>query len=212
MSGSPVPTQAWPAAELGPLRRIRVLAAATRHATYAERRFEVGPDRLWAVVADLENELPYLIPGVRAFTALDRGADRGRDDGHVNDGGTEEGAGAAEERFHAVAVGALGYRERFSVLLRPGWCLMQSRVLIAAMAAEAEGDGTGFAFLAALRVPGGGALHALRRIGAQARNEASFERLDRRIAARFPSPAPGASPPGASPPGAPEGDPRPEEP
>jgi hypothetical protein len=205
MSGSPVPTQAWPAAELGPLRRIRVLAA-TRRATYAERRFEVEPGRLWAVVADLENELPLLIPGMRAFTALDRGTDRGTDH--------EGAATAAEECFHAVAVGALGYRERFRVLLRPGWCLMQSRILIGAMAAEPEDGGTRFAFLGALRVPGGGALHALRRIGGQARNEASFERLDRRIAARFPAsaPAPDPAPEAASLPGAPEGDARPEEP
>lgn len=40
------------------------------------------------------------------------------------------------------------------MVLRPGWCLMQSRFLIFGMAAVPEGGGTRFAGLGALRVPG----------------------------------------------------------
>jgi hypothetical protein len=39
------------------------------------------------------------------------------------------------------------------VVLRPGWCVMQSRFLIGGVAAVPEADGTRFAFLGGLRLP-----------------------------------------------------------
>lgn len=54
----------------------------------------------------------------------------------------------------ARARGRLGQHARFDVVLRPGWCVMQSRFLIGGMAATPEGDSTRFAFLGGLRLPG----------------------------------------------------------
>jgi hypothetical protein len=58
------------------------------------------------------------------------------------------------ERMTARARGRLGQRARFDVVLRPGWCVLQSRFLIGGMAAVPEADGTRFAFLGGLRLPG----------------------------------------------------------
>ncbi|GLW70036.1 hypothetical protein Kpho02_23350 [Kitasatospora phosalacinea] len=155
----------WPTAELGPLRRLQVIAAtAAGRPVPATRLFDAPPERLWEVVSDLEHELPHLLPGVRSFTPEEGSADGGR--------------------FRAVAVSRLGHRETFEVLLAPGWCLMQSRVLLGAMAAEPEGGGTRFGYLSSYRLPGGAALGALRRPGAGARSEALFDRLRARIEAR----------------------------
>ncbi|BAJ29310.1 MULTISPECIES: hypothetical protein [Kitasatospora] len=159
----------WPVAELGALGRLRVIAGATDGAFCATRRFDAPPELVWEVAADLEHELPHLLPGVRSFTP----------EAAVPDG----------ERFRAVAVSRLGHRETFEVLLRPGWCLMRSRILLGAMAAEPEDGGTRFGYLTGYRLPGGGrlgggVLGALRRPGAGARGEALFERLRRRIEAR----------------------------
>jgi hypothetical protein len=60
----------------------------------------------------------------------------------------------AGERMTALARGRLGQRARFDVVLRPDWCVMQSGFLIGGMAAIPEADGTRFAFLGALRLPG----------------------------------------------------------
>ncbi|KUJ69017.1 hypothetical protein ACZ90_14300 [Streptomyces albus subsp. albus] len=167
----------WPTTDLDPLRRLKVIAATAKHATFAERYYEVPLDRLWAVASDLERELPRLVPGVRSFTVLD----------------------SVGDRLSARAVSVLGHREHFDVVLRPGWCLMQSRVLASGMAAVAEGDGTRFAFFSSLRLPGGRLLNRMRLVRAEARTGRLFDRLEQRIAAR-------------SLPGAAEGQPGPEEP
>ena len=40
------------------------------------------------------------------------------------------------------------------MVLRPGWCVMQSSRAVGGMAAVAEGERTRFAFFGGLRVPG----------------------------------------------------------
>ncbi|MFC9324652.1 SRPBCC family protein [Kitasatospora sp. NPDC057015] len=123
----------WPEAELDPIRRLRVLAATTPGALYhREIVLPVPFDRVWAVASDLERELPVLLSTVRSFTVT-----------------------AAEgERLRARAVGTLGQRAEFEVVLREGWCLMRSRFVVGAMAATPEGDGTRFGSLGGFRVPG----------------------------------------------------------
>ncbi len=59
---------------------------------------------------------------------------------------------ARGERMTARARGRLGQRARFDVVLRLGWCVMQTRLLVGGMAAVAEADGTRFAFLGGLRI------------------------------------------------------------
>ncbi|MDJ0341893.1 hypothetical protein QMK19_11860 [Streptomyces sp. H10-C2] len=167
---------AWPQAGLDPLRRLKVIAGASKRALYVEQHFDVAPDRLWDVVADLEHELPHIIPGLRSFTVERTG------DGQDRDG---------DGRLSARAVSVLGHRERFEVVLRPGWCLMQSRLLVGGMAAVPEGTGTRFAFFSSYRSPAGSALQWIRRSGARARGAALLAGLQQRIDARS---APGAAP------------------
>lgn len=124
--------QDWPAAELDPVRRMRVLAAATPGVAYAEKLIPARFDAVWETASDLEHQLPRMITDLRSF----------------------EITGARGERMTARARGRLGQRARFDVVLRPGWCVMQSRFLIGGMAAAPEGEGTRFAFLGGLRLPG----------------------------------------------------------
>lgn len=134
-------SQHWPVAELDPVRRLRVIAATTPGVIYAEQHIPATLDTVWAVASDLENELPRILTDVRTFqiTAPD------------------------DDRLQARARSRLGLRARFDVVLRPGWCLMQSRFLIFGMAAIPEADGTRFAGLAALRIPGAGLLAPVNR-------------------------------------------------
>ncbi|WP_149260774.1 hypothetical protein [Actinomadura sp. K4S16] len=122
----------WPVADLDPVRHLRVMAASIRGAAYAELVLARSVNEVWAVAGDLETEFPMLLGDVRAMSI----------------------AHADGEHLEAVAVGRLGQRARFDVVLRPGWCWMQSRFLHGGMAAAPEGDGTRVAFLGALRIPG----------------------------------------------------------
>lgn len=122
----------WPVAQLDPVRRLHVLAAALPGAVVAGTTLAAPFDTAWAVAADLEHELPRYLPDVRSFTIT-------RDDG---------------DRLEAHARGYGGLRARFDIILRPGWCVMRSRFLLGGMAAVPVGDHTRFAFLAGGRVPG----------------------------------------------------------
>ena len=51
-------------------------------------------------------------------------------------------------------MGLLGNRGAFEVILKPGWCLMQSRLVIGGLAATPEDGGTRFAGCGTLRLPG----------------------------------------------------------
>jgi hypothetical protein len=90
-------------------------------------------EQVWGVAADLEHELPHLVRDVRSFEYL-------------------PGVPADDGVRHAVVRGSWHKRTEFSVVLRPGWCLMQSRFLVGGMAAVAEDGGTCLAFYGALRV------------------------------------------------------------
>jgi hypothetical protein len=125
-------SQTWPAAELDPVRRLRVLAAATGAGLLVEAVLPLPLDRVWAVAADLERELPRLLPDVRDLRVT----------------------AAQGDRLEALARGPLGTRARFDVVLRPGWWLMQSRFLLGGMAATPVPEGTRVAFLGDLRLPG----------------------------------------------------------
>jgi hypothetical protein len=125
-------SQHWPVAGLDPIRRLRVIAATTAGVIYAEEHIPAPFGEVWAVASDLETELPRIITDVRSF----------------------EITASAADRLQARARSRLGLRARFDVVLRPGWCLMQSRFLIFGMAAVPEAGGTRFAGLAALRLPG----------------------------------------------------------
>ncbi|MFI0939826.1 hypothetical protein [Streptomyces sp. NPDC021020] len=122
----------WPAVDLDPVRRLRVMAAGLRAAMYAEDHVDAPFAEVWSMASDLSNELPRLVPTIREFRVS---------------GGT----GGTGGRTGAWAYGPLGHRAYFDVVLQPGWCLMQSRCVVGAMAAVPEGSGTRFAVLGATR-------------------------------------------------------------
>ncbi|MFI0939822.1 hypothetical protein [Streptomyces sp. NPDC021020] len=160
---------AWPAVELDPVRRLKVIASAARRPAVAERHLDAPLADVWRVAADLEGELPGIVGGLRSFTRTGAVAAPAAD-------------GPGGERFTALAVSSLRHRERFDVVLRPGWCLMQSRLLVGGMAAVEEDSGTRFAMMYAFRFPGGGLLRGFGRLGAAARSRAMLDRLERRVA------------------------------
>lgn len=122
----------WPVADFDPIRRLRVLAAATPGATIQEQLLAAPLDTVWAVAAELEGELPkWLFADIASVRTR----------------------AAGDDRWVVDMRGRTGLRARFDVVLRPGWCLMQSRFLIGGMAAATEGDGTRFAFLGGMRGP-----------------------------------------------------------
>ena len=129
-------SQTWPTTELDTVRRLRVVADATRAPMYADCHLETPFADSWAVTEDLERLLPHLITDIRSFRILS----------------------ADGERLEARAIGGLGQRARFRVTLKPGWCLMQSRFVVGGMAARPDGDGTRFAIFGGLRAPGVGLL------------------------------------------------------
>ncbi len=125
--------QSWPVADFDPIRRLRVMAATTPGATLQETVVMAPLEEVWAVAEDLEVELPrWLFPDIRSVTVT---------------------ATADRDRFVARALGHSGLRARFEVVLRPGWCLMQSRFLLGGMAAVDEDGATRFALLSGLRGP-----------------------------------------------------------
>jgi hypothetical protein len=100
---------------------------------YWEQELDLPLDKVWTVAGDLERELPHLLRDMRSFTFLER-AD-------------------PEAPLRARARGLLGQRATFDVVLEPGWCLMQSRLVIGGMAATTVPGGTRFAVLGGLRLP-----------------------------------------------------------
>lgn len=126
----------WPTAELDPVRRLAVLAAAIPGARVATRVISAPFDDVWAVMSDLEGALGRFQPELRRLRVT-------RADG---------------ERLEALARSRLGMRARFDVVLRPGWCWMRSRFLLVGMAARPDPAGTMVALTGGVRVPGRAAL------------------------------------------------------
>jgi hypothetical protein len=154
----------WPVAEFDPVRQLRVIAAATPGASLHETIVAAPFETVWSVAADLERELQrWLFRDIRSVTVAST---------------------SDPERLVARVRGYSGMRARFDVVLRPGWCLMQSRFLVGAMAAVVDGDNTRFVFLDGFRGP----LHRLgpitrplsRRNGARALDRFT-ERVNQRL-------------------------------
>jgi hypothetical protein len=122
----------WPVAEFDPVRRLEVIAASTPGTSIHRMVVDAPVESVWAVAGDLEGELPgWLFPDIRSVRVT---------------------AGDADRLVLRMS-GRSGLRARFDVVLRPGWCLMQSRFLLGGMAAVADGEGTRFAFIGGFRGP-----------------------------------------------------------
>lgn len=128
----PVMAGEWPAAELDPVRRMRILVAAVPHAAFRERVLDAPFEDVWRVAADLERGTAQWEKNVAALTILRREADR----------------------LEVEIRSPFGFRLRADAVLRPGWCVMQGSLFAVGMAAVAEGSRTRFAHFEALRLPG----------------------------------------------------------
>ena len=122
----------WPAAELDPVRRLRILVAALPQAAFRERVLDAPFDDVWGVASDLERNTALWKTDVRAVRVLQR------------DG----------ERLEVELRSYLGIRLRLRAVLRSGWCVMQGPLLVVGMAAAADGARTRFAHFQALSLPG----------------------------------------------------------
>ena len=110
----------WPVADLDPVRRLRVLAAALPGTGLVERVVDAPFDRVWALIEDMESTVPGFDPLVGSLRILSR------DGEHL----------VVRARTPVVPVPT-----RFDVDLRPGWCLMTSRLYLVGMAAAPLDDG-----------------------------------------------------------------------
>lgn len=116
----------WPVAELDPIRRLRVMAAALPGSAIVEAQIDAPFDAVWSQIEDMERWVPSFDPIVKAVEVLSRDGD------HLT----------IRSRPPIVPVWT-----RFDVELQPGWCWMRSRIYVVGMAAVADGDGTRYAHL-----------------------------------------------------------------
>ncbi len=104
----------WPQAELQTVARMRALAAALPHVVLVERVIAAPFERVWGIAGDLVEGVPRFEHDVRDVRIL-----------------ASEG-----DALSLVAGGPLGVRMHFDAVLRPGWCVMRSRLADIGMAAE----------------------------------------------------------------------------
>ena len=86
--------QHWPVADLDPIRRLRVLAAATPGTDLTELIIDAPPELVWQTASNLQAEMPRLVRDFRSVTITQGGG----------------------ERLVMHARGYLGQRARFDVL------------------------------------------------------------------------------------------------
>lgn len=105
---------------LNPVRRLRVLAAAHPGCAYVERVLEAPFESVWAVAGDLASGVPQFESTV-SRVELQRG---------------ESG------RLLVTTHAPIGPARTFEAILEPGWCWMQSGLLLVGMAATPVGPAT----------------------------------------------------------------------
>lgn len=145
----------WPVAELDPVRRLRAFTAGMPGAVVVEEVIPASFEAVWEIASDLENEVPRSEWHVRSLRITHADGDR----------------------LEALVHGIMGVHDGFAIVLRPGWCWMQGRLLLAGMAATPVEGGTLFAFATGLRVPGAGFLRPVLRRAA----DRSLRRLTQRV-------------------------------
>jgi hypothetical protein len=155
MSNSP-----WPVAELDPVRHLHVMAAAVRGARVTERVLDAPMADVWTVLTDFEGGFATVQPDMRRVRVARR------------DG----------EQVSVAAVSRRGFRALLHGTIRPGWCWLQSRFLIIAMAATSEPDGrTRVALTGGVRLPRRAAIVP---IGVRREARRSLDRLETTMAER----------------------------
>ncbi len=109
----------WPEAPLDPVSKMRALAAGLPHVAFRETVLNADFDRVWNFIADLERNTHLFEAMVSRVRILERSDDRLQ----------------IETRILP-----LGFWLKMDVVLRPGWCVMNSRLGEIGMAAHPEGD------------------------------------------------------------------------
>ena len=112
-------------ADIDPIDRLAILAAALPGAAVRQRRIAAPFDAVWQVIADLEHATPRYEPGVAQVRVIEQ---RG-------------------EFLRLLVQDTAGREDAMDARLRPGWCLMQSATLVVAFAARRIGSETLLAHL-----------------------------------------------------------------
>jgi hypothetical protein len=124
-------TDAAASADIDPIDRLTILAAALPGATVRQRQITAPFDAVWRVIADLEHATPRYEPGVAYVRVIERHG----------------------ELLRVLVQDTGGREEMMDAKLRPGWCLMQSETIVVAFAARPLGSQTLLAHLEHQRVP-----------------------------------------------------------
>jgi hypothetical protein len=132
----------WPAVDLDPVARLRVLARVLPGVSLEERTIRAPFDAVWGFVSDLPNSVPRFDSDVSSITILEREGDRLKI--------------ISRPPYLPIPF-------RVDVELRDGWCWMTSRpqAYVVGMAAVAQGHDTRFAMLEGVAVPSPHALRAV---------------------------------------------------
>lgn len=141
---------------LDELARLRILAA-TLNGTFVEREVPFAPAAVWTLAADLEHELPSLIPHFRKVSVT----------------------GPGTERVRVDIVGYLGARGSFTATIEPNLWLMQGKRAVGGMAVTATPGGTRVGFLGVVRMPGYNTVRPLLRPLMRWQSERVLARLER---------------------------------
>jgi hypothetical protein len=117
-------------ADIDPVDRLAILAAALPGAIVRQRQITAPFDAVWRVIADLEHAIPRYEPRVAHVRVIER-------HGHL---------------LRVLVQDTGGREEMMDAKLRPGWCLMQSATVVVAFAARRLGSQTLLAHLEHQRV------------------------------------------------------------
>lgn len=111
---------AWPEVVLDPVSKMRAITEALPYCAVRETVFDAPFDRVWDFISDLEHSTVQFERSVRRVEIL------------------EQSGESLRVRSRTIT----GFSTEFDVVLRPGWCLMNSRFGQIGMAARPEGEGS----------------------------------------------------------------------
>jgi hypothetical protein len=123
-------TDAVVPADIDPIDRLTILAAALPGAAVRQRQITAPFDAVWRVIEDLEHATPRYEPGVAYVRVIERHG----------------------QLLRVLVQDTGGREEMMDAKLRPGWCLMQSATVVIAFAARPVGSQTLLAHLEHQRV------------------------------------------------------------
>jgi hypothetical protein len=117
-------------ADIDPIDRLTIIAAALPGAVVRQRQIAAPFDAVWRVIADLEHAIPRYEPGVAHVRIIEQHG----------------------PLLRVLVQDTGGREEMMDAKLRPGWCLMQSAAVVVAFAARPLGSQTLLAHLEHRRV------------------------------------------------------------